>query len=425
MKVIILLLIFALSGVFGVGLLVQAPYHAYHSFVKEGFNGDLLKVEAPNKRLLTGNLVVKEKTPVLDTDSLWQELEFGDYLLPFPISHPSVKIVPTPRIQGKEVFAEFKYVDNNNEDLISFKSVDVKKSDFTFPTDKLFKLPLVRKYIQRKGRVRVWADMFNRNLNVKYVSIFDFSNFKNMLKYVTPLDLAYNVYIYKMRRRFFPKGVIKTHFINASHIVFIIDSKDSNEEIEGKLGIGRYLKNGKVYTYHLNISRSNTFSDLIQQRIFKSLRVEDSRAEFSSQKIYSQFKSLPYSQRISVDGLVYLYSAWSHELENKAFMRELIQFMERGKGHESFLFPLYDFSMKKWGSSFSTRDRYLKEDAKNKLARGIKGEKKKEEKELDNFDSSELDFQSKEEKLDYLLKKAKRKKRSKKPSPSSDSVIEN
>jgi hypothetical protein len=411
-----------LTGVICFG--IQTPYHAYFTFIEDGIHGELLKVNKPNNRLLTGNLLLKNVEENMDTDKLWVNLEFGDYILPFPMSHPSIKIVPKPRLQGKTAIADFTYVNNKEEELLTFKAIDIKKSDFTFPTDRLFKLPLVKKYIQRKGRLQVWKDMFNRNLNLPKVSIFEFKKFKTLVKYVTPLDLAYNVYIYKMRERFFPKDVKNAYFINSSHIVFMIEAIGDDGTSKISRAVGRYLKNGKVYTYHLNISKDNIFSNLIRQRIFNSLKVEDSKGEFTSQKIYTEFKSLPFEQRISVDGLVYLYSAWSHELENKAFMRELIQFMERGKGHESFLFPLYEFSKKTWGTTFSTRDKYLEEDAQNRLRRGIEKEKKKEERDLENIDAREIDFKTKEDKIKFLLNKAKRKKREKKPQ-SSGQVIEN
>lgn len=405
-------------GIFG----VQAPYHAYFTFIDQGIEGELLSVQKPEKRLLQGDLLITNVKENLDTDKLWIELEFGDYILPFPISHPSIKMIPTPRIQGKTTHADFSYVNSKEEVLVSFKSKGVTKSNFTFPTDRLFKLPLVKKYIQRKGQLQVWKDMFTRNLNIPRVSIFDHKRFRTMIKYVSPLDLAYNIYIYKMRKRFFPSGVKNAYFVNSSHIVFMVDGDE--EEGQFSKAIGRYLKNGKVYTYHLDISKDNIFTELIRYRVFNTLKVEDTRGEYTAQKIYSLFKRLPFRQRISVDGLVYLYSAWSHELENKAFMRELIQFMERGKDHDRYLFPLYEFSRQKWGSTFSTRDKYLKEDAANRLNRGIEKEKKKEEKDLENMDSREMDFKNKEEKLDFLLKKAKRKKKSK-GSSSSDRIIEN
>jgi len=422
-KVIFLVLIFLITlfGVICFG--IQAPYHAYSTFIERGIDGELLKVKRPNPRLLKGDLLVSAVKENLDTDKLWIELEFGDYILPFPISHPSIKIIPKPRMQGGKTLPEFNYVNSKDEKLVSFKSIDVKKSNFTFPTDRLFKLPLVKKFIHRKGRVQVWKDMFTRNLNLPKVSIFDYKKFRTLIKYVSPLDLAYNVYIYKMRTRFFPKGVKNAHFVNSSHIVFMIEAKDEESKSFTR-AVGRYLKNGKVYTYHLDISKDNTFTELIRYRVFNTLKVEDTRGEFTSQKIYTLFKQLPFSQRISADGLVYLYSAWSHELENKAFMRELIQFMERGRGHERYLFPLYEFSRRKWGSTFSSRDKYLDEDAKNRLQRGIDKEKKKEEKELENLDARDIDFKNKEEKLEFLLKKAKRKKKSRTNSPS-DGLIEN
>ncbi|TNE96979.1 MAG: hypothetical protein EP326_12310 [Deltaproteobacteria bacterium] len=86
----------------------------------------------------------------------------------------------------------------------------------------------------------------------------------------------------------------------------------------------------------------------------------------------------------------------------------MIQFLERGKENSMQLTPLYKFAYKKFGTTFSLKDK-LKEDAKARLERKIKEELEAELKRERNS-NSEIDdskFETEEKKIEYFLDKAK------------------
>lgn len=61
--------------------------------------------------------------------------------------------------------------------------------------------------------------------------------------------------------------------------------------------------------------------------------------------------------------MIYLYSAWSHDLNNRDFVRVIILFLERGKLNLKYLKPFYEFAYRKFGSTLSSASGYLNETA--------------------------------------------------------------
>jgi hypothetical protein len=108
-------------------------------------------------------------------------------------------------------------------------------------------------------------------------------------------------------------------------------------------------------------------------------------------------------------------------MEESNYIRELVQFAEKGENNESFLTDLYKFSREKWGTNFSTKGKFLDETIQRHIDRNIELEKKEEEKELESIDDANVEFENDNERVKYFLNKAKREKKKK----SSNRIIEN
>ena len=115
------------------------------------------------------------------------------------------------------------------------------------------------------------------------------------------------------------------------------------------------------------------------------------------------------------DGMIYLLSAWSHHQDDKKFLKELIQRLERGKSSKDQLRLLYRFSLDKYGETFSSKEEVNNQDNADKRIENFrkKEEMKNKQKEEDSFKSTHelesMDFETGDKKMDYFLEEAIRK----------------
>lgn len=408
MKAFFLLLILISLPFFGFFLLLSGPFTFYEHLIAKGVSSELVKIEKPKKEVL--NLHKKEefiKTKV-DSDKLWEEVNVGQFILPLPKEHPSFIFAPKPLYNRGEISPNFNILDLSYKTYMSFRFVKNEKLSLSLPGDKIFRIPLVRKYILSKSRKEIITDIFNRDiLKEKYLKI-DYLDYLKAWESGVPLEIAYNIYIIKMREKLIANDVIKFYQIADNHILFELPNFDENSRLTKYRG--SIYANSIVYNYEIEVSKDGNLSQMLLTRFLSSIRVVPINQRDESNKYYSYFKSLPYSVRMSNLGMMFLYVAWTHELSNIGFIREMIQFFERDKSQQVLLSSIYSFAKSVAGTNFSTKDKILEEDAKVKLQREIEKEKKREEMELGNFKAEDLEDLSKEEKIKYLLQKGKRYK---------------
>ena len=131
-----------------------------------------------------------------------------------------------------------------------------------------------------------------------------------------------------------------------------------------------------------------------------------------AQTLYGEYRHLPFEKRKSQAGMLYLFTAWTHQLDNKKYLREMIQFLERGKEHEQQLKPLYKYGFDRYGTSFSMKieNRKNLETAHERLKR--KSEEEINKLKMGNATDEQLetlDFESGAERMEFFLNEAKEK----------------
>ena len=91
----------------------------------------------------------------------------------------------------------------------------------------------------------------------------------------------------------------------------------------------------------------------IRQQILRQLAYRKSDPKMA-EVIFKGFQALPFADKVSETGMIYLISAWSQQQANKELLRRAISFLERGKGKLIHLGPLYRFALERYGTNFST-----------------------------------------------------------------------
>ena len=73
--------------------------------------------------------------------------------------------------------------------------------------------------------------------------------------------------------------------------------------------------------------------------------------------------------------MILLMSAWSHHQDDKSFLKEMIQRLERGDDNQEQLRALYRYALERYKQTFSSKEKVSSSDSvKSKIKSGIEQE---------------------------------------------------
>lgn len=395
----------------------MSPYFAYNYVVKHGIDNEYLKLR-PDAKKLYGELSFKmERVEGIyhEDESLWEEFPFANALVPLPVHHPQVRVLPylnLPNGSTGETELGLVYTDQGYRKLASFVLRHYGKFQFPFINDyKLFSLPLFKKYILGKSNKEIWKDLFTKDLTTTFIIRKHFKNrglgaYLGDLYEVSYRDLVYSLFIYYLRTELLKDRFSESRFFEDRNlgVVYQAPLKDGAFQKESIF----ILHKGEIYTLELLSKVNSIMAESLRVRLLKNISYVES-SEILSKEIYSKYKNISYNDRIGNLGMMYLFTAWSHVQGNKQFFKEMIYFLERGKNNSVPLQTLYSFAYKKFGSNFSQiagqRQESFEEKMKRLKAESLEAEIEAERNKKVRYDSD--NFQSDEERRDFYLQKAK------------------
>lgn len=399
-------LIVTLALFIGAGVLVAiAPYHIYTLTLTEGVNTRFL-VMSPTKSVLydgeeTNLLPPKE----MSDEGLFQSFHFSHFDLPMPINHPLYNLIPNIKIEGQGLRLGASFKNGKNVELFNFMIERPYKFETTSGEQKLFTLPIFKNYISRKSNEELWADLFRKKLSLPSNDGKSFYESLLTLRKVSYNDLVYNLYILYNRRFTVPEDTLKMSYYPEKSMGIVELPSDEPKVLVERLYI---IEKGLIYPILIKTRKTDTQALNFRQKFIREINYKSTSTD-SAISIYARYKQIPYNQRVDQQGMTYLYSAWSHDIDNRDFVRVIILFLERGQANLKYLTPFYKFAYKKFGSTLSSASGYLSETASETLKRRITEELESEvKKETDQVTGrTEGHFVSPEDKINFNLQKAK------------------
>ena len=400
----LVLLVLVVSGY----LLAMAPYHFYSLSLEEGIDSSYLKLNVQSGTYSKGGPYEWDRVDGVyaEEQNVWKRFHFHKFEIPLPVHHPYYLVVPSLNLSYEPPELGVKMLTPAKELRASFHT----KSDIAlvlpFGSHKIFNLPAFKNYILKKNENEIWKDLFYKNINLKKFSLFE----PSILKSVPYKELVYNLFLLNMRTNCFPKGAKKISYFSPRKIgvVEIEEETDSIIKDNYRVEYLYLLEKGIVHRVELKTKSYDLITEALRKRFFTQIKFKSSNNE-DSIPIYNEYKKLSFEQRVDQEGMIYLFAAWTHNLDNENFLREMIQFLERGKENNTHLQPLYEYAYKKYGSNYSTDGKTLKETAQKRLERKtaeeIENEMEKERKR--NLDNIEGSFESDEQRIKFFLQKAK------------------
>lgn len=395
--------------ILGAGFLVViAPYHIYTLTLTEGVNTRFLQMN-PTKSVFYDGKIVEIKPPdVMDDEGLYETFHFYHFELPIPINHILFSLIPTIKIEASGPRLGARFQNSKNVELFSFMLEKPYKLETTFGDQKIFTLPIFKNYISRKSSDEIWGDLFQKQLSLPSNSGEGFLESLDKLKKVSYKDLVYNLYILYNRRFVLPLTTEEFSFYKERNIGMTTLASSESKILVERLYI---THEGLIYPLVIRTRTSDVQAMNFRNKFIREINYK-STSKDSAISIYARYKQIPYLKRIDQQGMIYLYSAWSHDHENRDYIRFIILFLERGKLNLKYLKPFYEYAYKKFGSSFSTASGFLNETPGETLKRRVTEEleievKRESERKAANFEGQ---FANPEEKIKFNLQKAKDKK---------------
>lgn len=290
-----------------------------------------------------------EEIPAYQEDyvQLWRDFPIGHSLIPLPTRHPLFQTIP---------IIDFKEKNQRPQLGMIITGPDKREISriYTLPTglyqdhsmgQELFKLPFVRNRILKKNIDTVWNDIFTYVIEPKK----------------KPLDdMIYDLYILHLRSKLFPKEVLRYGMLNGGRAVMELESADKDYRLE----LSMNLKHGSLNSYVIKTEKSNPDSLKLRAKFLQNITfvpVDKGMGKI----LYMEFKQLNFARQIDQEGMLYLFSAWSQDIENKDMVKDMVYYLERGRNNGEHLKKLYKFAFDMYGKTFTTLKEFSEDEDQN------------------------------------------------------------
>ncbi len=416
----IFILILLIAILVAAAVAYVAPYYLFSKAINQGIQHEYLNLpKSPPQFIFPTRFVRREADNDVfqGQDNLWMNFHLGNFVVPMPMHHPYFIMIPNigykfddpQNLKLGVIFVE----PHTKSEYVSFLSGEKFSLELEIGRQKIFNLPIFKKYIEEKKQQTLWQDLFTLDVTGGLKLYSESFNWKQLYEgaskfWMTPKEeWVYRLYLLEKRSEFFKGNVLNIDFKEKNQIGITKIKTDDTRMLQEVF----YIPEGKnVYTINFKTYPWDPVSRGIRKKYLETLELKMSTPE-ASYSIYNTYSKLPYNIKIDQEGLTYLYSAWSHQTASKDFLRMMIRFLEKGKDYSMQTTPLYEFAYRRFGTNFSTREDTVKEDSETRLKRkmGEELEKQLSDEERKKLPDSEGNFQSEDAKMNYFLNKAKEK----------------
>ena len=343
-----LLLIGLLVAVPVVGVYVAAntvPYIYYNKLIEGKTSNKYYKLEHWDQRYLVPPKQTEMNKIADDFSTLWREFHLRDVVIPLPAGHPMFKTIPL--VENREGVEEpmlgILFRAPTGREMARIYLLNNGTWNDRMDDQELFKLPVVKRELQKVPHDQVWKDLFT----------------KNITGWELPWQqMAYNLYLLNLRSVILPERM-KSYVLLADGKKALVEVESKNKDYRTEIVFE--FERGLLLSYLLVSEIGNTDSQDLRSRFIEKISFRTSTKELAP-IIYNEFKQLAFNRQTDQEGMLYLFSAWSHDMQQSDMLKEMIYFLERGEKNHDQLRPLYRYAYKRYNKTFTSRDIGLEED---------------------------------------------------------------
>lgn len=337
-----LILIGLLVAVPIVGVYVAAttvPYIYYNKLIEGKFSHKLYTLPRWDQRFMVPPKPLKAKDVADDFSALWREFHLRDVVVPLPAGHPMFQTIPLiePRPETDEALLGVLFRAPTGREMARVYLLKNGTWNDHLDDQELFQLPVVKRELRKYTPEQVWKDVFTRDIT----------------GWELPWQqMAYNLYILNLRASILPANMVSYVMLEGGQKALIeVESKNKDYRTELIYEFDR----GLMLSYLLISELGNTDSQDLRSRFLDKISFRTTSKELGP-IIYNEFKQLAFNRQTDQEGMLYLFSAWSHDLQQADMLKEMIYFLERGEKNHAQLKPLYRFALQKYNKTFTSRD---------------------------------------------------------------------
>lgn len=396
------------------GVLLYGSFKLYNRAASLGFKSKYLYIPVTKEAQRSPTPLA---LPPLSSDYVAEEIHFSNFEINFPLHKGGFITIPNIEIRDNETHLGALIADLHKREKVSFLVGKETPLTVDTGTDKLINLPLFKNFILRKSKEQIWRDIVS-------LDCLHRSSITEIAKRVTSAGLSmrrfmYEVFILRMRLKVFGDDFVSiSHSISEGddRLMGVVKYPAEGNSLKEKIYI---FNDGNVYSLALASKINDSESQEVRIGIISKLAYRKSEPE-SSKAVYYNHRGLRYRDKINFSGILYLYSAWSHDSKNEEFTRGMISFFERDYGKNVLVLrTLYDYSFNVFGSTLSTLNKEYRETSSYRAKRskqkksvrpaeGVNVTKEVKENYPNRLEEEfKGEFKNDEEKIDYYLKRAK------------------
>jgi hypothetical protein len=337
-----LIIVFALLGCVVAAAVVAVkmlPYYLYNQAINGKSTHKLYKLTHFRPSLLNPNSVGAVGEYDKSYSNLWREFHLRDVVIPLPAGHPLYKITPFLKqvVSLSEPQLGLVFTNPSGREMARVHLLQAGVWSNQLEAQKLFKLPIVQNELKKKSDQDVWRDIFSMKIEG-----WD-------LPWQT---MVYNLYILHLRASMIPQNILKFGLMPDGNMAYVeIPSKNKDYKTEIIFSFDR----GLLLSYLLVTDRNSFDSREIRSRFIEGIKFRTTDKSLS-QLIYREFKQLSFRRQTDSEGMLYLFSAWSHDPDNIELIKEMIYYLERGLNNSAQLRPIYRYAFSRFKKTFTTRD---------------------------------------------------------------------
>jgi hypothetical protein len=332
-----LFILLALALVGGYIFVKGWPYRIYSSWVSGKEWDRYYSISNYQQAYLLPNGDFEVPVYKEDYAQLWRPFPLLNTMVPLPTRHPMFQTIPVIEVRGHNgALIGMIITGPDKREITRLYTLETTLMADHTQGQELFKLPYVKNRIMKQRPDALWKDIFTRKIVPGSKSLD---------------EMIHDLYVLHLRSKTLPRETVKYGLLKDGRAIVELASKDNDYVVELIMS----FSGGKILSYVLRTAKDNPESQKLRSKLIAEIEMRPVDAELG-RVLYTEFKQLGFARQVDQEGLLYLFSAWTQDMEKIEFLKDMIFYLERGKINSEQLKALYQYAFKKYGKTFTTRN---------------------------------------------------------------------